>query len=56
LDGLIVYEYGSTIKTKHGWIFGSNPKIVLPLHVWGEAGIVKVAGNMTSKLEMRGEK
>jgi hypothetical protein len=56
LDGLIVYEHDGSIKTKHGWIFGIDPKIVLPLRVWGEAGIVKVSGNVTSKLEMRGEK
>jgi hypothetical protein len=42
-------------KTKHGWIFGYDPKIVLPLRVWGEAGIVKLASNMKSKLGMRGE-
>ena len=56
LDGLIVYEHEGSIKTKYGWIFGSDPKITLPLRVWGAAGIVKVSGNVTSKLEMRGEK
>jgi hypothetical protein len=53
LDGLIVYEQEGTVKTKHGWIFGSDPKIKLPFRVWGEAGIVRVTGNIKSKLEMR---
>jgi hypothetical protein len=56
LDGLIVYEHDGLIKTKHGWIFGTDPKINFPLRVWGEEGIVKISGNVTSKLEMRGEK
>jgi Zinc knuckle len=38
-----------------GWIYGKDPKVEFPIRVWGEAGIVKVIGNMKSKLEMRGD-
>jgi hypothetical protein len=55
LDGLIVATIDGVKKTRFGHMYGEDPKPAMPMRVWGEAGIVKVAGKVKSKLTMRGE-
>jgi hypothetical protein len=55
LDGLIVRTLNGTVKTKFGHIYGEDLKVIMPMRLWGEAGIVKVMGKIKSKLEMRGK-
>jgi hypothetical protein len=52
LDGLIVQELNRRTKPKFGHIYGEDPKIIMPMRVWGEAGIVKVTGKIKSKLQL----
>jgi hypothetical protein len=55
LDGLIVRTLNGAVKTKFGHIYGVDPKVIMPMRLWGEAGIVKVTGKIKSKLELRGK-
>jgi hypothetical protein len=55
LDGLIVRALNGRVKTKFGQIYGEDPMVIMPMRLWGEAGIVKVTGKIKSKLEMRGK-
>jgi hypothetical protein len=55
LDGLIVKTIAGVKKTKFRHMYREDPKPAMPMRVWGEAGIVKVAGKVKSKLTMRGE-
>jgi hypothetical protein len=54
LDGLMIKEIDSKKMTKFGHMYGKDPKIIMPLRIWGEAGIVKVTGKIKSKLKLRG--
>jgi hypothetical protein len=55
LDGLIVNEIEGKALTKYGHLFGVDPKIVMPLQVWGESGVIKTEGKIRSKLQLRGK-
>jgi hypothetical protein len=54
LDGLIIKEIDSKKLTKFGHMYGKDPKLIMPMRIWGEAGIVKVTGKIKSKLKLRG--
>lgn len=42
LDGLIVKTINGQTMTRYGHVFGNEQKVVMPLHIWGEAGFVKI--------------
>jgi hypothetical protein len=54
LDGLIIKEIDGKKLTKFGNMHGKDPKIITPMRIWGEAGIVKVTGKIKSKLKLKG--
>ena len=54
MDGLCVREINGQRKSRYAHIFGTEPKLKLPLRTWGEAGIIKVTGNVKGKLANRG--
>jgi hypothetical protein len=38
--------------TKFGHMYGKDPKLAMPMRIWGESSIVKVAGKVKSKLKL----
>jgi hypothetical protein len=49
LDGLMIKEIDGKKMTNFGHMYGSDPKLVMRMRIWGEAGIVKVTGKIKSK-------
>jgi hypothetical protein len=55
LDGLIVSRVDEKRMTKFGHMYGKDPKLVMPMQIWRESSIVKVAGKVQSKMKLQGE-
>jgi hypothetical protein len=54
LDGFTVIEIQGKADTRYVHWCGENPKFTNHLHVWGEAGTVKIKSDKTPKLADRG--
>jgi hypothetical protein len=52
LDGLIVTQVDEKRMTKFGHKYGKDLKLVMPMRIWGESSIMKVAGKVKSKLKL----
>jgi hypothetical protein len=50
LDSLVITTVGTKKATRHEHFYGKNPKWMIFLRAWGEAGIVKVKTKTTPKV------
>lgn len=54
LDGLMVITINGVTATRFVHLFGSNPRFINNMRVWGEAGVIEVTGAQKSKLQSQG--